>query len=187
MSYKRITASWTSSLPRSRRISARSSKSASSLAWGVPLALALALLLGRAAGFRFAAVQGGSMAPALRSGDLLLLHDYGGEPMRPGEVVQWRTGSTSVVHRIRRAHAEKGRATYETKGDANRDGDRELRSGPEVAGRVALVVPKLGLLPAALRTPWGFALGVLVPGAALLASYARSIRSFVRNGTGGRL
>lgn len=103
-------------------------------------------------------VAGPSMQPALHGGDVVVTvrrSDY-----RRGDVVAFRIPSGEpgagklVIHRVVGGDATSG---FTTRGD-NREGiDPWHPREADVLGESAVVVPRLGLLPALVRTPLGLA------------------------------
>ncbi len=149
----------------------------------LPVALTLSLLLAHASGLRLLVVEGGSMQPSLKPGDLVVVEPLPQGEMRKGEVIAWKDGQGGVIHRIESIRGSGSARRFKTRGDANRVGDIEPRSSLEARGRVALVLPRLGLAVAALRTPAGFFLGVLLPAGVLLVSFFRDLLSSTRVAT----
>jgi signal peptidase len=90
-------------------------------------------------GYRAVYVGGGSMAPALWKGDLVVLR-RGGAGAQVGDVVLvakqgWPSG---VLHRVRAVNADE---TYVLQGDANATPDRDPVPAGSVLGLAACVVP----------------------------------------------
>ena len=95
-------------------------------------------------------VLSGSMEPALSVGDLLIFTEE--ERYEVGDVVVYQSGRTPVVHRIIALDAE----TVTTRGDANNTADEPF--GVQlIKGKVVTVVPIVGHLIWALKTPLGTA------------------------------
>jgi len=96
-----------------------------------------------AVGWHPAVVTSGSMAPALRPGDVVLF-EPATEPVGPGAIVLFtRPGSGQlVVHRVAAVRAD---SRLVTKGDANPTPDSALLAPAGVRGRVRLVVPYVGV------------------------------------------
>uniref|UniRef100_A0A1B6KJ13 Signal peptidase complex catalytic subunit SEC11 n=1 Tax=Graphocephala atropunctata TaxID=36148 RepID=A0A1B6KJ13_9HEMI len=101
-------------------------------------------------------VLSGSMEPAFYRGDLLLLTNPAGEPVRAGDIVVFRvTGKEiPIVHRVVRVHErENGTLKFLTKGDNNPVDDRGLYTPgqlwlteTDVVGRAKGVLRYIGLL-----------------------------------------
>lgn len=93
-------------------------------------------------------VLSGSMEPALSVGDLLIFTEE--EHYEVGDVVVYQSGRTPVVHRIVATDGE----TVVTRGDANNTADEpfDVRL---IKGKVTAVIPAVGHLIWALKTPAG--------------------------------
>lgn len=107
-----------------------------------------------------AVVLSGSMEPALRVDDLIVVraaHDY-----QVGEIVVYQDGSSLVVHRIIEIDGEQ----VITKGDANDIADAAI-SLSDVKGRVVGRIPLVGKLVSLLKTPFGI-VAVLAAAIALI-------------------
>src|SRR4030043_1349538 len=88
--------------------------------------------LNRSYKYRMFSVDSGSMQPAITQGSLILIQksDTYGEK----DIITYRgEGNTKqvVTHRIMRVSEDKdlGKVSFETKGDANEDPDREMVDG----------------------------------------------------------
>lgn len=93
-------------------------------------------------------VLSGSMEPALSVGDLLIFTEE--EHYEVGDVVVYQSVRTPVVHRIIALDTE----TVITQGDANNAADKPF--GVQlIKGKVVTVVPLVGYLIWALKTPLG--------------------------------
>ena len=96
-------------------------------------------LLGRGLGVRFRA-SGGSMAPAIEDGDLLLV-----EPLEdpaitlaPGDVVLVRRPTGLVAHRLIRIDREADPVRFELRGDASSRSDEPI-AAERILGQVTEV------------------------------------------------
>jgi signal peptidase len=87
----------------------------------------------------FVIVNGGSMEPALRDGDLTLLRRQAN--YAPGQIVAFRAGGGVAVHRIQSVQPD---GTYVMKGDNKERIDPWLPSDENVLGKVMLRVPLVG-------------------------------------------
>lgn len=84
-------------------------------------------------GLRLLVVDGGSMSPTYRVGDIIALSPPTGDDLRIGTVVSIGDGSTRYVHRVV-AVSDDGRATL--RGDANAVSDPQQVSQSDVTGVV---------------------------------------------------
>ena len=111
-------------------------------------------------GVGLAMVESNSMVPTFARGDLLVVGAQDDESPALGDVVVYRDPTIGlVVHRVVAVEGD----LVTTQGDANNAADEPFDRS-RIVGHVLLVVPALGLLVSALRTP----VGVLVVLAAAL-------------------
>jgi len=92
------------------------------------------------AGYRPVVVASGSMAPSLRTSDVVITDRPEGE-LAVGSVIDFQVGQESRIHRIVEVAAE----GYRTKGDANQTVDGSLVARSDVNGVGVMVVPLVGL------------------------------------------
>ena len=119
-------------------------------------------------------VQSGSMEPSIMTGDLIVLKKE--ETYQKNDVVTFTQENRTITHRVMEV-SKKIPRSFITKGDANQNSDTEVVPEEKVVGRVVQVIPKMGYLVRFLKTPLGFVLCVVLPGALIvyaeLASLAR--------------
>ena len=97
------------------------------------------------AGWDTSAVMSGSMAPAIRPGDLIAFEPYGGWQLAPGTIVSFEDPArpgTTTTHRIVEVRDD----GYVTKGDANPTADSTPVTPEMVRGVARMVYPK-GAVP----------------------------------------
>lgn len=99
-------------------------------------------------GYGASVVLSGSMEPTLSAGDLLILAET--EAYRELDVVVYQSGRMPVVHRVVAIQGDE----VITKGDANNAPDRPLPLSA-VKGKVICVIPMVGYLLWAVRSPAG--------------------------------
>ncbi len=90
-------------------------------------------------------ITSGSMAPAVRTGDVVLLEPFDGELLAPGTVIAYQDrarGGDLTLHRVVGEHPAGG---YRTKGDANAGADSTPVQPELVVGVGRLLVPMIGL------------------------------------------
>jgi signal peptidase I len=109
-----------------------------------------ALVLAGAAGLaatdsRPVAFRSGSMAPAIPTGSVALVHRVPADQLSTGDVVTVRSGGSFVTHRIVALSRSGDSATLQLRGDANGAPDPEVHSVGS-AERVVASVPWLGYL-----------------------------------------
>jgi signal peptidase I len=105
--------------------------------WLAVLALGPALI-----GWEPLAVHSDSMAPGIRTGDVVVVAPYDGADLSTGSVIAYRTGPDDrlVLHRI----AEVGDGAYRTKGDANQTADSTPVHPDQIEGVARILVPMAG-------------------------------------------
>lgn len=140
------------------------------LKWVAPLlliAVAAGFAVFRLQGDQLLSVQTGSMIPAIRPGDLLVVDKVSASELSVGDVVTFRSAESSstgmsVTHRIIELPGDTNGNTFITKGDANPTADQPLRSDA-IIGKVHLSLPFAGYLLNFLRNPLGLLLIIYVP------------------------
>jgi len=129
------------------------------------LALVLAASAPRLFGYHTFIVYGGSMAPALRAGDVALTRPVAAEDVQVGDIIATRPNSQAspVLHRVTAIEEEGGQRQFIVKGDRNRGADPKpvllLGSGDRVVHRV----PLAGYLIHFVRTLPGRLLFLVLP------------------------
>lgn len=114
-------------------------------------------------GVRTAVVLTGSMEPSIRANDLVVVHRQAS--YSAGDVVMFRSGASTVTHRITQVTPE----GYRTKGDANNTEDAGVTPPEDVLGRVVLTLHGVGAAVQFLKTPLGaLCLVLLIPALVLL-------------------
>lgn len=115
------------------------------VAFGV---LALILVAPKVVGGQSLSVLSGSMSPAVDTGDMVVIVPQAAEDIEIGQIVAFNdpNGTGDLYqHRVQYVGESGNTIQVVTKGDANVSGEKwQTRPGSEV-GRVALVVPKIGL------------------------------------------
>jgi signal peptidase I len=104
-------------------------------------------------------VLSGSMAPAIKTGDLIIddsLSPGQSSRLRRGQIISFEAtpGSTLIItHRIVARVVADGKVFYRTKGDANDAPDAQLRPASDVIGLYAASIPRGGYVLSALHQP----------------------------------
>jgi signal peptidase I len=168
---------------------------ASLLADGVLAALVIAVLacvavtsLGPLLGHPALVIEGGSMAPKIPLGSLVILNVGVPADPRVGEVVAFRTPSgTTITHRVA-SLAQVGTTAYVgTKGDANPVADPVITPLAAVVGEVAWTLPGAGYLVALLGRPIGLLALFLVAATVLVqAMLFEEMAAVCRDGAASR-
>jgi signal peptidase len=120
-------------------------------------------------------VLSGSMAPAIRTGDLVVDDPVTARQagsLQVGQIISVleAPGSHTVItHRIVAVKVAGGAVGYVTKGDANNAPDATLRRAPEVIGVFRFAIPRGGYALSALHRPLVLGLLLAAPVLWLLA------------------
>ena len=83
-------------------------------------------------------VAGGSMAPAVRPGDTIIVQSCGMGEVSAGEIVVFMRSGRLVVHRAQASVVDSGESHLLTCGDRNRKLDARV-TGAELLGRVTCI------------------------------------------------
>ncbi len=116
--------------------------------------LAVAVLTG-AGGWRLLVVRSGSMAPAIQTGDAIVVRSIAARGIAVGDVVTFRDRDADdrlVTHRVRAVARRPGAVDVVTRGDAN-TGSEEWSLPPHGSlGRLVLRLPRAGYAIALLAS-----------------------------------
>ncbi|MBI2626730.1 MAG: signal peptidase I [Parcubacteria group bacterium] len=151
-------------------------KIASRILTGLLIALAVVLvvpMLPIPGNFQIRVVQSGSMEPAIKTGSVVLIKPLSNYKI--GDVITFEGNfkdakgkKIPTTHRITDAKVDVGTISYQTKGDANDDIDRNLVSANKVIGKVLVSVPYAGYLVAGAKTGYGLLAIVVIPAALII-------------------
>lgn len=136
------------------------------LAVGLLAGLLLAMVLPMVVGGQALTVMSGSMAPAVRTGDVVVV-----TPLRPlrarvGDVITFRDPHDRdrlITHRLRGVEVDGGVARFVTRGDANTAAERFEMPATGTVGRVRYRLPKAGYVVGFAASPAGRVGLVIVP------------------------
>lgn len=126
----------------------------------------------------FKTVISGSMSPAINMGDVVVIGKANVSELKIGDVITFGEGKTFTTHRVINITPE----GFVTKGDANKAPDMGIAKRQDVLGKVIFTIPGLGYLGTFVRTPIGFAIFILIPGALIIISEMRKIHEEVKGG-----
>lgn len=120
-----------------------------------------------------AVVISGSMADSIAVNDIVIIQKQ--DAYAEGDIISFENGNMLITHRI--IAQEDG--AFITKGDANNTADPFPVSPPQIAGKVVLIIPKLGVMIQFFNTPAGR--GMLFVAAVLLVI----VPARIQRGTNG--
>lgn len=128
-------------------------------------------------GLRLFVVMSGSMEPKISTASVVIVTPA--KSYQKGDVITFfanptqrdlKKSGTTVTHRIIEVSNDEGRATYQTKGDANEDPDREMVTQAAVLGKVLFSIPFLGRVIAFTKTQIGFITVIVIPATLIVYS-----------------
>lgn len=134
--------------------------------WAGKLALAALLAAGAFAlvvagavltGHRALVVRSGSMEPAIRTGDLVLVRSVSPGAVEAGDIVTFRDATRDqelVTHRVVRVRSEGAAFGFVTKGDVNTGVERWSVDAGGTIGEVAFRIPAAGYVLSWLGMPY---------------------------------
>jgi signal peptidase I len=141
-------------------------------AGGFALAVLLAAALPPALGGTSMVVRSGSMTPAIRTGDVVVVEPIAPTEAAIGDIVTFKDPAGSgrlLVHRVRAISRSGGEVAVVTKGDANSTQERWKVAADGTIGTVAYRVPALGFAVGWIGSPVG-RIGLVILPALLLAA-----------------
>lgn len=147
----------------------------------LPIASAVGLVLLHICGYRLLSVQTGSMLPAIRPGDALVVRVVSPGQLQIGDIISYRNprqSAMTISHRLLAIDRRTGWLT--TAGDTLQAPDPAFPPYL-VIGRAAAIAPSLGLVLDTLRRPLGLGLAVYLPAVLIVVSEAnRLARAYAR-------
>jgi signal peptidase len=135
------------------------------------LAILLSAALPLALGARSMVVRSGSMTPAIRTGDVVVVDPIVPTEATVGEIVTFKDPDGSgrlLVHRVRAISRQGGQVAITTQGDANTTQEHWRVPVDGTIGTVVYRVPLLGFAVSWIGSPAG-RIGLIVVPALLLA------------------
>jgi signal peptidase I len=145
------------------------------LTWTVSafvLTLLLSTALPLALGARSMVVRSGSMTPAIRTGDVVVVRPIAPGEAKVGDIVTFQDPDGSgrlLVHRVRAIVRHRNHDSFTTQGDANTTREHWNVPVDGTIGTVAYRVPLLGFAVSWISAPVG-RVGLIIAPALLLAA-----------------
>jgi len=132
---------------------------------------------------KFMVVQSGSMAPAIKTGSLVMVKPLpstgsGQADYKIGDVITFGPVTKTKAptsHRIQDIKVNEGNIVYITKGDANNAPDAREVQKKEVLGKVEFSIPYLGYVVNFAKQPMGFALLIIAPALVIIFDEIKKI------------
>ncbi len=114
----------------------------------IPLAIVVIMILWFGMGIfpiRPIAIATGSMEKTLMVGDVAILKKCTANDLEVGDIVQYQKENFTVIHRVISKYTEKGKIYFITKGDNNKDPDKDPVDESQVIAKEIFAVRYLGL------------------------------------------
>lgn len=114
----------------------------------IPLAVAVVIILWFGMGIfpiRPIAIATGSMEKTLMVGDIAILKKCTANDLEVGDIVQYQKENFTVIHRVISKYTEKGKIYFITKGDNNKDPDKDPVEESQIISKEIFSIRYLGL------------------------------------------
>ena len=92
-------------------------------------------------------IYSGSMQPSMDVGDIVIITETPTDSIEVGDVIQYRTGTANIVHRVYEKYEEGNTKLFITKGDANSGPDGTPILPEQITGKAVFTIPKIGWIP----------------------------------------
>lgn len=131
---------------KSRQIKKNNEKKESPLGWACTSIVSIGIIWFAIGVFPVypSVIATGSMEPAIKPGDLILVRKLGDREVREGDVIQFRRDDILISHRVVKIIEDDAGTRYRTRGDNNSAEDLRPVKPEEVKGRIIYVLPKIG-------------------------------------------
>jgi len=150
------------------------------------LALVLFLLLApRLWGLTFVTIMGGSMDPALPAGSIAVVQFVDNRDVGVGDVIAFspekEQNAVIVTHRVVEILDLDNVLTFQTKGDNNKEPDRNAVTSANVIGRVRFHIPLGGYIIHFIKQPLGYGLLICLPVIVIILLELKNIREQIHS------
>lgn len=95
-------------------------------------------------------IGSGSMTPNILIGDIVIAREVPIETIQVGDVITFRQGGITIVHRVIDVQYNAGQITLITQGDANDSADPPIQA-KDYRGKVIFTIPKIGWISIYVR------------------------------------
>lgn len=133
-------------------------------------------------GVRFMSVLSGSMEPAIRAGDMVVIKYADPDQIKSGDVITYMADEDFyITHRVVGISYERGKRVFRTKGDANNTDDEDWISFDTILGAVKFKVPYGGYAVQFIKGPAGLIGFLILPSSFLIYEEIKTIISAVKS------
>jgi len=127
--------------------------------------------------YRFYSVMSGSMAPAIKTGSVVLVKPF--PNYNAGDIITFK-GQTSdkektTTHRIKSTETYGDSKIYTTAGDANDTIDSIVVTDDIIIGKIRLAIPYLGYLLGYIKTLPGLIILIVIPATVIVYEESKKI------------
>lgn len=98
-------------------------------------------------------IVSGSMLPVIQIGDVIIVQKIPAEQVQTGDIIQFKTETIRVAHRVIDIKEENRQRVLITKGDNNQSADTDPVLPEQVVGRVVAIIPKIGWPSMVIHSP----------------------------------
>ena len=95
-------------------------------------------------GFKTFVIVSKSMEPTIMTGDAIVVKEVNPEDLKVGDIISFRDGNSINTHRIVEIVSDNGKKRFRTKGDNNKNLDKELVTTSKVEGTYQLRIKGFG-------------------------------------------
>ena len=95
-------------------------------------------------GFKTFVIVSKSMEPTIMTGDAIVVKEVNPEDLKVGDIISFRDGNSINTHRIVEIVSDNGKKRFRTKGDNNKNVDKELVTTSKVEGTYQLRIKGFG-------------------------------------------
>ncbi len=95
-------------------------------------------------GFKTFVIVSKSMEPTIMTGDAIVVKEVNPEDLKVGDIISFRDGDSINTHRIVEIVSDNGKKRFRTKGDNNKNVDKELVTTSKVEGTYQLRIKGFG-------------------------------------------
>jgi len=171
--------------PRRRFILRRGAKWLGNFIFGlVVLAALFVFLSSHFLGWRFDGVFTGSMEPTFNVGGVVVIRPVDPLAVEEGDIITYKAPiepDLIVTHRVVEVINDGGSPGFRTKGDANDRADDFIIPQGNILGKASLYIPLFGHLVKLVKTPLGFILCLIVPGALIIWGEGKKIAAIIKS------
>ncbi len=138
---------------KTERIRARRVKEGSLIGWVIATVISVSIIWFSVGLFPVhpALVLSGSMRPVMDAGDVAIIVKVDSGAIKEGDIIQFRLGDITVMHRVVEIVETGGSRSFITKGDDNERPDPNPTTAENLIGKTVFTIPKIGWVGIAIK------------------------------------